>query len=132
MSYFTITTASHARDFDSIKDYCLYTPEKTDNLHARMMRYQNLALIASLILLSLSTATAASDDISNIKKVISTSNDPKMRVQDLAFFLATHNYDVRPLDGYVELRLDGRVYRLTPNGDKQGLYDIVRINSLEG
>ncbi|MGA9098352.1 MAG: hypothetical protein WB392_05410 [Methanotrichaceae archaeon] len=96
------------------------------------MRYQNLAIIASLIILSLSTATAASDDIQNIKKVVSTSNDPKMSVQDLAFFLATHNYDVTPKDGYVELRLDGQVYELTPNGDKLNLCDMAKLNSLEG
>ena len=96
------------------------------------MRYQNLALMACLIILSLNTATAAGDDISNIKKVISTSNDPKMSVQDLAFFLATHNYDVRPLDGYVELRLDGQVYKLTPNGDNSRSCNIAKINSLEG
>lgn len=81
----------------------------------REMKYLNLALIASLMLLSFNTA-AASDDISNVKKLISASNDPKMSVQDLAFFLATHNYDVKPLKGYVELRLDGQVYKLTPNG----------------
>ncbi len=70
------------------------------------------------MVLSLSTAFAASDDIQNLKKIISTSNDPRMNTQDLAFFLATHNYDVRPLEGYVELRLDGRIYKVTPNGDK--------------
>ncbi|MFB3764166.1 MAG: hypothetical protein ACE14P_02845 [Methanotrichaceae archaeon] len=41
-----------------------------------------------------------------------------------AFFLATHNYDVRPLDGYVELRRHGRVYKVTPSSDK--------IQSMEG
>ncbi len=83
-----------------------------------------MALIVSLMMLSLSTASAASDDISNLKKIISSSNDPKMNAQDLAFFLATHNYDVRPLEGYVELRLDGQIYRLTPNGDKPELCDM--------
>ena len=89
----------------------------------RTMRYLNLALIASLIMLSLSAASAASDDISNLKKVISTSNDPKMSVQDLAFFLATHNYDVTPNGSYVELRLDGHVYKVTPNDDKLELLE---------
>ena len=77
-----------------------------------------MALIAGLMMLSLSATSAASDDIQNLKKVISASNDPRMNTQDLAFFLATHNYDVRPLEGYVELRLDGQVYKITPNGDK--------------
>ncbi len=77
-----------------------------------------MALMAGLMMLSLSAASDASDDIQNLKKVISTSNDPKMNIQDLAFFLATHNYDARPLDGYVELRLTGRVYKVTPSGDE--------------
>lgn len=90
------------------------------------MKYLNLALMASLIMLSLSIAATASDDISNIKKLISTSNDPRMSVQDLAFFLATHNYDVKPLKGYVELRLNGQVYKLTPNGDKPELCEVAK------
>ncbi len=92
----------------------------------REMKYLNLVLMASLIMLSLSTATAASDDISNIKKLISTSNDPRMSVKDLAFFLATHNYDVRPLNGYVELRLNGQIYKLTPNGDKPEFCEVAK------
>ncbi|MFB3764695.1 MAG: hypothetical protein ACE14P_05540 [Methanotrichaceae archaeon] len=96
----------------------------------RTMGYLGLALIAGLMILSLSAASAASDDISNLKKLISANNDPKMSTQDLAFFLATHNYDVRPREGYVELRLDGQVYRLTPNGDKPELCDM-KLQPLE-
>ena len=74
-------------------------------------------------MLSLNAASASSDDISNLKKLISASNDPKMNTQDLAFFLATHNYDVTPKEGYVELRLDGQVYKVTPNSDKPELLE---------
>ncbi len=95
-------------------------------LMMREMKYLNLALMASLIMLSLSTAAVASDDISSLKKLIATSNDPKMSVQDLAFFLATHNYDARPLNGYVELRLNGQVYKLTPNGNKPELCEVAK------
>lgn len=94
------------------------------------MRYLNLALIASLIMLSLSAASATSDDILNLKKLISASNDPKMSTQDLAFFLATHNYDVTPKKGYVEVRVDGQVYKVTPDGDKPEICDI-KLQSLE-
>lgn len=90
----------------------------------RTIRYLNLALIASLLVLSICTVAAASDDISNLKKLISSSNDPNMNSRDLAFFLATHNYDVTPLDGYVELRLDGKVYRVTSNGNVLELCDL--------
>jgi len=84
----------------------------------RTMRYLNLALIASLIIMSLNSASASSDDILNLKKLISSSNDQKMNAQDLAFFLATHNYDATPKNGYVEIKLDGHIYKVTPHGDK--------------
>lgn len=90
----------------------------------RTMRYLNLALIASLILLSSNAASTASDDISNLKKIISASNDPKMNAEDLAFFLAMHNYDTTPKGSYVELRLDGHVYKITPNGDHPEIRDM--------
>ena len=80
----------------------------------REMRYLSLARVASIMMLSLNTATAESDDASSPKKPISATDDPKMNGQDLAFFLATHNYDVTPEEGYIELRLDGQVYKLIP------------------
>jgi len=90
----------------------------------RTTRYLNLILIASLIMLSLNAASASSNDVSNLKKLISSSNDPKMNTQDLAFFLATHNYDVTPKESYVELRLDGQVYKVTPDGDNPEICDM--------
>lgn len=83
----------------------------------RTMRFLNLALIACLTMLSLSITSAASDDISNLKKLIVSSNDPNMNAEDLAFFLATHNYDATPKESYVELRLDGQIYKIVPDGD---------------
>ena len=37
-----------------------------------------------------------------------------MDTQDLAFYLATHGFDVTPKNGYVEANLGGRIYKLTP------------------
>jgi hypothetical protein len=48
-----------------------------------------------------------------------------MDTQDLAFFLATHNYNAVPRDGYVELNLNGTIYKLIPNSKKPGLCDII-------
>ena len=90
----------------------------------RTMRYLNLALIASLIILSLNSASASSDDILNLKKLISSSNDHKMNAQDLAFFLATHNYDATPKNGYVELKLDGHIYKVTSDGNNPEICDM--------
>jgi hypothetical protein len=88
------------------------------------MRYL-LAIIAACILMAfLNMASAMNEDISDLKKLISGNEDARMNSQDLAFFLATHNYDAVPRGGYVELNLNGTIYKLIPNGEKPGLSDI--------
>jgi hypothetical protein len=71
------------------------------------------------------TASAVGEDISDLKKLISGNEDTRMDTQDLAFFLATHNYNAVPRDGYVELNLNGKIYKLIPNSKKPGLRDII-------
>lgn len=61
-------------------------------------------------------ASAEGNGIEEMKHLLSSVNDPKMAVTDLAFFLVTHNYDARPAKDYVELKLDGNIYKLIPNG----------------
>ena len=88
------------------------------------MRYL-LAIMAVCILMAfMNTASAIGEDISDLKKLISGNEDTRMDSQDLAFFLATHNYDAMPKDGYVELNLNGIICKLIPNGEKPGLCDI--------
>ena len=70
---------------------------------------------------AMSGASAINPDL---QKLISDNEDVRMDVMDLAFFLATHNYDATPRDGYVEVDLDGVVYRAVPNGAAPGLADI--------
>jgi hypothetical protein len=70
------------------------------------------------------TAPAAGNDISELRERIFSFEDSKITVQDLAFYLVTHNYDAIPRDGYVELLLDGEIYRLVPNGNAPGVCDI--------
>jgi hypothetical protein len=38
-----------------------------------------------------------------------------MTVEDLAFFLATHNYNATPKEGYVQVIVDGTIYKAVPN-----------------
>jgi hypothetical protein len=84
-----------------------------------------LAILAACILMAfMNTASAMDEDISDLKKLISSNEDTRMNSQDLAFFLATHNYDAVPRDGYVELDLNGIIYKLVPNSEKPGLCDI--------
>lgn len=73
-------------------------------------KYLMAIMAACIITVGLNTASASGEDI-------------RMNSQDLAFFLATHNYSAVPEDGYVNVDLDGKICRLVPNGDKPGLCD---------
>ena len=85
-----------------------------------------LAIMTVCILMAVvNTASAVGEDISDLKKLISGNEDTRMDSQDLAFFLATHDYNVVPRDGYVELNLNGTIYKLIPNNEKPGLCDII-------
>jgi len=60
-----------------------------------------LAIVAACILMTfLNTASAMNEDISDLKKLISGNEDTRVNSQDLAFSLATHNYNGVPRDGY--------------------------------
>jgi hypothetical protein len=97
-----------------------------------MINSRDLArtIVRLFILLGLlHTASALGNDMSELKQLVSSYDDPKMTAQDLAFYLVTHNYDATPKDGYVELQLDGENYKLVPNGEAPGLCDISLIDS---
>lgn len=84
-----------------------------------------LGVMAIMGIMAISvTAATTSTDISDLKRIVSSFDDPPINPSDLAFFLATHNYDAVPNDGYVELDLNGRIYGLVPNGKEPGLCDI--------
>ena len=89
------------------------------------MRWMNAIITACIIMISLNTASAQGGDISDLKKLISANEDTHMDSKDLAFFLATHNYNAEPKDSYVEINLNGEICRLIPNGEKSGLCDLV-------
>jgi hypothetical protein len=83
-----------------------------------------ILLLISFFIGMLHTVSASGNDINELEKRISSFDDPKITVQDLAFFLMTHNFDAKPMCDYVELNLNGTVYKLVPNGKKPGLCDI--------
>jgi len=64
------------------------------------------------------------ENISCLRNLLSSFDDQGIDSQDLAFFLVTHNYDATPMGSHVEVKLNGKVYLLTPNGDRPGLCDI--------
>jgi hypothetical protein len=83
-----------------------------------------ICLISVVIMLALPTVSATKDTISELKSTISSFDDPRMNAEDLAFYLVTHEFDAKPKDGYVEVGLEGRICKLTPNGSAPGLCTI--------
>ena len=51
-----------------------------------------------------------------------------MTADDLAFFLVTHNYDATPKGGLVQVKMDGTICNLVPNGAAPGLADLEILN----
>jgi len=89
------------------------------------MRWLNTIMAVCIIAASLPAVAVSDENISCLKDLLSSFEDQSMNSQDLAFFLATHNYDAVPAGSRVKVSLDGAVYMLIPNGDRPGLSDIV-------
>ena len=85
-----------------------------------------IGIISIVIMLALPTVNASDNSLSGLKISISGFDDPRMNSDDLAFYLATHDFDATPKDGYVEVDLAGNVYKLTPNGSAPGLCSIAQ------
>lgn len=84
-------------------------------------------LLTALVCVGLAPAGYASGVVESkeLSKLISQNEDVLITPNDLAFFLATHNYDATPKDGYVQVRIDGTIYRVVPNGARPGLADLL-------
>ena len=95
-----------------------------------MMRQIVPSLLAALVFVAFAPASYASGvaDSTELSKLILQSQDTKMTPNDLAFFLATHNYDATPKDGYVQVKIDGAIYKVVPNGANPGLADLSTSN----
>ncbi len=90
----------------------------------RMDAIYLMAAIICVMIASMSCPSAASDDYSNLVKLITDSEDVRIDTQDLAFLLVTHGFDATPKDSYAIVKLDKEIYEVTPNGVKPGLADI--------
>jgi hypothetical protein len=82
------------------------------------------AAMVCMVLLMSNCASAGGDNMLNLNRLVTAFEDARMNSHDLAFYLVTHGYNAKPMDGYVELELGGKICRLTPNGNKPGLCDI--------
>jgi len=70
-------------------------------------------------------AFGENENISSLRNLLTSFDDPGMNSQDLAFFLVTHNYDATPVGSNVEVKLNAEVCTLIPNGNRPGLCDIM-------
>jgi hypothetical protein len=99
--------------------------------HMINLRIWIMFVIQIFILIELlHTASASGNDTNKLRVRIFSFDDPRITVQDLAFFLLTHNFDAKPMGDHVELNLNATIYKLIPNGDKPGLCDISPAISL--
>lgn len=96
------------------------------------MRIIEAPFLAAVLICGMITfagcSTGTSDDYSNLIKLISETEDVRMNAQDLAFFLATHNFDATPKGDYAIVKLDSRIYKVVPNGVQQGLADVIALD----
>jgi hypothetical protein len=90
------------------------------------MRWLKVMMTICIIAVSLNPVMAFGEieNITSLKNLITSFDDQGINSQDLAFFLVTHNYDATPVGSHVEVKINGEVYKLTPNGDRPGLCDI--------
>jgi hypothetical protein len=95
-----------------------------------MMKQIIPSLIAALVCVTFAPASYASGaaESSKLSILISQNEDTFMTPNDLAFFLATHNYDAAPKDSYVQVKMDGIIYKAVPNGAHPGLADLTIMN----
>ncbi|VVB64494.1 Uncharacterised protein [uncultured archaeon] len=86
-----------------------------------------IAALTCIVFVSANPAFGAVAENQNLKEAISQCQDTHVTVEDLAFFLATHNYNATPKDGYVQVTINSMVYRAVPNRTT-GLAEISIMN----
>lgn len=95
-----------------------------------MMRQIVASLIVALARVAFTPVSLASGaaQCAHLSELISQKEDAQMTAEDLAFFLAIHNYDATPKEGLVQVKMDGTIYNLVPNGTNPGLADLTIEN----
>jgi hypothetical protein len=92
----------------------------------QIVSYLTVALTCTVFVMACPAFGTVAEN-NDLTKVISQYNDTHMTVEDLAFFLATHNYNATPTDGYVQVLVESTIYKAVPNGTT-GLAEISIIN----
>jgi len=95
-----------------------------------MMRQIVTSSIGALVFVAYPPASYASEAAANtaLWELITQNEDAQMSAGDLAFFLVTHNYDATPNEGLVQVKMDGAICNLVPNGVAPRLADLEILN----
>ena len=96
-----------------------------------MTRRNAVCLIVAMLCIAFAPASHAADSSAGkdeLTKFVWENEDAHMNADDLAFFLVTHDFDARPKDDYVIVKIDDVTYKLVPNADKPGLADVTEIS----
>ena len=88
------------------------------------IRLYLVVIFVLLAFLSIAPISTGVSDKSELTKLILGDEDPLINVNDLAFLLATHDFDAIPKGDYVEVRLNNTIYKLVPNGRYPGLANV--------
>jgi hypothetical protein len=86
-------------------------------------RYLGLIIAICIVTISISTASAIGSDLSDLKNLISYFEKSDMSSQDLASALANQGFDAIAKNGYTEVHLLGKIYKITPSADKPGSFE---------
>jgi hypothetical protein len=82
-----------------------------------------MAIIAiGLVTTSISPSSAV-EDISDVMNIILSSEKLVMSSPEMAAFLTAHGFDAVAKNGYTELALTGKIFKITPRADKPGSYE---------
>ena len=82
-----------------------------------------MAIIAiGLVTTSISLASTV-EDISDVISLILSSEKPIMSSSEMAAFLTAHGFDAVAKNGYTELALTGKIFKITPSAEKPGSYE---------
>jgi hypothetical protein len=88
------------------------------------MTWKEIGAVCLLSIVVLLAPPVSGASLSDLKSTISSFDDPHMDADDLAFYLMTHDFDARPMGGYVQVEVSERICKLTPNGPAPGLCTI--------
>ena len=86
-----------------------------------------LAALTCIVFVSAKPAFGAVVENHDLADLISQYHDTHMTVEDLTYFLATHNYNKTPKDGCVQVTINSMIYKAVPNSTT-GLVELTMMN----